>query len=141
MKISYLLLILIIFMSTSQYIYAQKLNDIPINSIIESNNTDIESGNEKFMNGDYYGALNTYMEGIRRNEFIAYFNMGVTYYVIGNYEKAEECFTNALKVNKNNTDAELNLAYTYIMLGKTNEAERILIRYIDKVDTPHFYVI
>ena len=140
MKISYLLLILIIFMSTSQYIYAQKLNDIPINSIIESNNTDIESGNEKFMNGDYYGALNTYMEGIRRNEFIAYFNMGVTYYVIGNYEKAEECFTNALKVNKNNTDAELNLAYTYIMLGKTNEAERILIRYIDKVDTPHFYV-
>jgi len=140
MNILRLLLTLIFLITMYQCIYAQKLNDIPINSIKESNNTELESGNEKFMNGDYYGALNTYMKNVKRNEFIAYFNMGVTYYVIGNYKKAEECFNNALNVDRNNTDAELNLAYTYIMLNKINEAESILVRYIDKVNTPRFYV-
>ncbi len=140
MKILHIFLIPFLCVLVSQYVYAQKLNNIPINTIKESNNEDIVSGNEKFMNGDYYGALNTYMEGIKRNEYVAYFNMGVTYYVIGNYKKAEDCFINALKINKKNIDAELNLAYTYIMLGKINQAEDILIKYIDKLENPSFYV-
>ena len=128
MKILLKLLILFLCVLISQHVYAQKLKSIPINSIKESNNEEIVSGNEKFMNGDYYGALNTYMEGIRRNEYVAYFNMGVTYYVIGNYKKAEDCFINALKINKKSVDAELNLAFTYIMLGKINQAENLLIK-------------
>ena len=140
MKILLKLLILFLCVLISQHVYAQKLKSIPINSIKESNNEEIVSGNEKFMNGDYYGALNTYMEGIRRNEYVAYFNMGVTYYVIGNYKKAEDCFINALKINKKSVDAELNLAFTYIMLGKINQAENLLIKYIGKLENPSFYV-
>jgi tetratricopeptide (TPR) repeat protein len=124
----------------SLHLYAQKVNNIPINSIKDSKNVEIESGNKMFLNGNYYGALNTYMEGIKRNEFIAYFNMGVTYYVIGDYKKAEECFINALKINSESIEAELNLAYTYVMLGKFNQAEKIMNKYINKIKSPNFYV-
>ena len=140
MKILHLFLILFLFVLLSLHLYAQKVNNIPINSIKDSKNVEIESGNKMFLNGNYYGALNTYMEGIKRNEFIAYFNMGVTYYVIGNYKEAEKSFLNALKINSESADAELNLAFTYIMLDQINRAEKILDKYTGRIETPNFYV-
>lgn len=140
MKILHLFLILFLFLLLSLHLYAQKVNNIPINTIKDSKNVEMENGNKMFLNGNYYGALNTYMEGIKKNEFIAYFNMGVTYYVIGNYKEAEKSFLNALKINSNSVDAELNLAFTYIMLGQINKAEKILDKYIGRIETPIFYV-
>lgn len=82
-------------------------------------------GNELYNNKHYEEALDFYIKAIdeKDNEAYSYYNAGVCYIKLKEFDKAIEMLSKAVKLN---TDAKyfFNLAYSYSMINETKKALR-----------------
>jgi len=105
----------------------EKLTDAkPIVSPIINSNENITKGNEFFLKGEFSNAIDFYSEALAQNRSIAFYNMGVSYYLLGDIEKSEESFRQAVKENPAFKEAYMNLAVVLIQTDKLAEAEKIV---------------
>ncbi len=70
-----------------------------------------QEATELVLINDFTGAVKVYSEIIllEPDDETAYTEMGNTYMILGNFERAESCFLNALDINPENEDAQLGL--------------------------------
>lgn len=87
----------------------------------------IALGNKYFINGDYNKAISYYEQELNTNSAIAYYNKGVAEYMLGRVQDAEKDFRSALKYEPGFDNARINLAVCLTQIGKTNEAEQVLL--------------
>ena len=86
----------------------------------------INDGNKKYTDGDYKGALETYMK-VRESEPanpLLFYNIGTDQYKLENYEEAKKELESAVRMpdKKLSSRAAYNLADTYFRIGeKANE--------------------
>ncbi len=103
----------------------EKLTDTkPIVSPIISTNENISKGNDFFLKGEFQNAIDFYKGGLAQNRSVAFYNMGVSYYLLGNIAKSEESFRMAVEENPEFKEAYMNLAVVLIQTGKLDEAEK-----------------
>lgn len=93
-----------------------------------STNNSIIAGNELFIHGKYNDAIKLYEEGLADNSAIAYYNMGLGYYRLGNISNAKSYFMRAMEANASLSDAVINLAIIYAQEGDAERAEFYLSR-------------
>lgn len=96
----------------------------PIVSPIISPNASISKGNDFFLKGEFENAIQFYNEGLANNRSVAFYNMGVSYYLLGNLQKSEESFRQAVKENPDFKEAYMNLAVVLSQTGNLDEAEK-----------------
>jgi Flp pilus assembly protein TadD len=107
----------------------EKITDTqPIVSPIISPNENITKGNDFFLKGEFGNAIEFYSEGLAQNRSIAFYNMGVSYYLLGELDKSEDAFRLAVKENPNFKEAYMNLGVVLMQTGKLEEAEKIVRR-------------
>lgn len=105
-----------------------KIDPIDENSLIYispyvSTNNSIIAGNELFIHGKYNEAIKLYEEGLADNSAIAYYNMGLVYYQLGDLSSAKSYFMRAMEENVTLSDAIINLAIIYAQEGDSERAE------------------
>lgn len=96
----------------------------PIVSPMLSNNKDITKGNEYFLKGEFKNAIQYYKEGLSKNRSVAFYNMGVSYYLMGDLKKSENSFRSSVKEDPTFREAYTNLAVVLIQTNKLAEAEK-----------------
>ncbi|MCD8554679.1 tetratricopeptide repeat protein [Seleniivibrio sp.] len=107
----------------------EKITDTqPIVSPIISSNENITKGNDFFLKGEFNNAIEFYSEALAQNRSIAFYNMGVSYYLLGDIDKAEDAFRQAVQENPNFKEAYMNLGVVLMQTGKLEEAEKIVRR-------------
>lgn len=111
-----------------------------IESPVYASTPEISEGNKKFLNGDYAGAISYYEKGLNENRAIAYYNIGVSYFLIGNFSESSKYFQEAYGIDNTFTEAYLNLAASYIELDKVEDAEKIIKELGKTVKTSKFLV-
>lgn len=103
----------------------EKITDTkPIVSPIISDNVNISKGNDFFLKGQFQNAIQFYREGLAQNRAVAFYNMGVSYYLLGDIAKSEDSFREAVRENPDFKEAYMNLAVVLIQTGKLDEAEK-----------------
>lgn len=81
-------------------------------------------GIEEYKKGNYINAIDIYTQASQILEDTnIYNNIGISYYMLKQYDKAIEQYQKALKLNPNHVDSIVNLGMVYEVLGKTSEAE------------------
>jgi eukaryotic-like serine/threonine-protein kinase len=84
--------------------------------------------------GDPGRAAELYGELVQRSPGIAALsNLGLAYFLLGDYQKAAETFGRAVEQEPRNPFYALNLADAYILLGRREEAERLYRRVLDLI--------
>ena len=111
-----------------------------IESIANVQNQKLSKGNKLFVNGKIEEAIEYYKQGLTKNRSIAYYNMGVSYYILEDYENSEKAFRLALKENPNFKQAKLNLSATLLMLNKLDEAESIIKEMLKNTKSPKILI-
>ncbi len=107
----------------------EKITDTkPIVSPIISPNENITKGNDFFLKGEFNNAIEFYSEALAQNRSIAFYNIGVSYYLLGEIDKAEDAFRQAVKENPNFKEAYMNLGVVLMQTGNLEEAEKIVRR-------------
>ncbi|MGA1862336.1 tetratricopeptide repeat protein [Deferribacter thermophilus] len=114
-------------------------NKLPINPVVEIKKENISKGNQLFLNGNYKEALEYYERGVTENKAIAYYNIGVSYYLLGDLENAEKYFRLAIENDKEFKEAYINLVAVLIAQDKVVEAEKF-INIIEKYDDVKTYI-
>lgn len=103
----------------------EKITDTkPIVSPIISDNVNISKGNDLFLKGQFQNAIQFYQQGLAQNRAVAFYNMGVSYYLLGDIVSSEDAFRQAVKENPDFKEAYANLAVVLIQTGKLDEAEK-----------------
>lgn len=110
--------------------------NLNINSVAQSENTDILEGNEKFSAGDFYEAIKLYEKASKENKATAFYNIGVSYYLLNNTPMAELNFREAVNSDPDFPEAVMNLIAVLAEQGgeKAKEAEKYVEKYIDKAN-------
>ncbi|KAA0259422.1 tetratricopeptide repeat protein [Deferribacter autotrophicus] len=103
-----------------------KTKNLPINSVIEIKKETISKGNQLFLDGKYQEALRFYEKGVKENRSVAYYNIGVSYYLLGDLEESEKYFKLAIDDDKNFKEAYINLVAVLIQENKVDEAEKYI---------------
>lgn len=75
------------------------------------------------MQGNFEDAIRKYEEGLRVNRSVAFYNMGVSYYLLGDIDKSEEYFRKSVEEDPRFTEGYINLAVVLLQTGKLDEAE------------------
>ncbi|KAG8754256.1 hypothetical protein FRC14_005237 [Serendipita sp. 396] len=76
----------------------------------------LETGTKLLEDGDIEGALAKYQRSVQIHRTASgLFNLGVTHYHLKQFDKAIECWTNAIELDPTSADAHTNLASAYIM--------------------------
>jgi tetratricopeptide (TPR) repeat protein/predicted Ser/Thr protein kinase len=84
--------------------------------------------------GDPERAADLYGELVRRSPGIAALsNLGLAYFLLGDYQKAVETFGRAVEQEPRNPFYALNLADAYLLLGRREEADRLYRRVLDLI--------
>ncbi|MGE4497750.1 MAG: tetratricopeptide repeat protein [Deferribacterales bacterium] len=83
----------------------------------------IEEGNNLFLQGNFEQAIAKYEEGLKINRSVAFYNMGVSYYLLDDIDKSEEYFRRAIEEDPKFTEGYINLAVVLLQTGKLDEAE------------------
>ncbi|XOB64828.1 tetratricopeptide repeat protein [Deferribacteres bacterium DY0037] len=96
----------------------------PVVSPMLSSNADITKGNEFFLKGEFKEAIDFYENGIAQNRSVAFYNIGVSYYLMGNVKKSEEAFRRSVAEDPTFREALMNLAVVLIQTDKLAEAEK-----------------
>lgn len=107
--------------------------DLTIESVAESNDLDITDGNALFSTGDYRAAIRSYEKATKDNKATAFYNIGVSYYLLNNTPMAELNFREAVKADPNFDEAVMNLVAVLAEQGpeKAKEAEEYITRFIN----------
>ena len=103
----------------------------PVVSPIFSNDADISKGNDFFLKGEFEKAIEFYQNGVAKNRSVAFYNIGVSHYLMGDIKKSEEAFRNAIKEDPTFREALMNLAVVLIQTDQLDEAES----YVDQLLT------
>lgn len=84
--------------------------------------------------GLYPAAIRLYREVIQRNPgfWLAYYNLGYTYYRQGNLDEADRYLSRAIEINVLDANEFLYLGLTRLKLGRLDEAEALIRRAIEK---------
>lgn len=101
----------------------------PVVSPMLSNSEQITRGNEFFLKGEFEDAINFYENGIAQNRSVAFYNIGVSYYLMGDLKKSEEAFRSSVGEDPSFREALMNLAVVLIQTDQLAEAEQ----YVDKL--------
>jgi len=112
----------------------------PVNAILPSDISEIKAGNELLINRNFEDAIDYYKKAISKNKAISYYNLGVSYFILGDYKHSEEYFKLSLEVKPDFHEAQINLASTYLMLDKIIEAEKIIDKYVDREKSTKIYI-
>jgi len=97
-----------------------------IESIIIAKTPTLSKGNELFLNGKYDEAIKYFEKGLQENKAAAFYNMGVSFFLLENYEESKKYFKMAYELDNTFKEAYINLAAALIQLGDLNEAEKII---------------
>ncbi|GAB7140309.1 hypothetical protein RsTz2092_02570 [Deferribacterales bacterium RsTz2092] len=111
-----------------------------VTMIVESVIPEISAGNELFLKGDFHGAISHYEQGLKQNRAVAYYNMGVSYYMTSDIVSAENCFRNAVVEDPSFDEAVMNLVAVLAEQEKTVEAENYLSRLVNKQKSARVYI-
>jgi tetratricopeptide (TPR) repeat protein len=95
----------------------------PVVSPLLSNAEDIKKGNDFFLKGKFKEAIEHYEEGVAQNRSVAFYNIGVSYYLMGDVANSEKAFRNAVTEDPTFREALVNLAVILIQTNKLSEAE------------------
>lgn len=81
-------------------------------------------GIEEYKAGNYQHAIDVYSEALNISpDESLYSNIGTSYFMLKQYDKAIESYQKALSLNPKHLDSIINLAMTYETIGKKTEAE------------------
>ena len=110
--------------------------NLNINSVAQSENTDILEGNEKFSAGDFDEAIKLYEKASKENKATAFYNIGVSYYLLNNTPMAELNFREAVNADPDFLEALMNLIAVLAEQGgeKAKEAEKYVEKYINSAN-------
>lgn len=139
-RVFLLLFIIIIFASACSekrtIVQDNATANLNINSVAQSENTDILEGNEKFSAGDFNEAIKLYEKASKENKATAFYNIGVSYYLLNNTPMAELNFREAVKADSDFPEAMMNLIAVLAEQGgeKAREAEKYVEKYIDSAN-------
>lgn len=105
---------------------------LAIESVAESTDSNISDGNAKFSSGDFNAAIESYSKATNTNKATAFYNIGVSYYLLNNTPMAELNFREAVKADPDFDEAVMNLVAVLAEQGpeKAKEAEQYINRYI-----------
>lgn len=96
----------------------------PISGVaIAEQDKGIEEGNNLFLQGNFEQAIAKYEEGLKMNRSVAFYNMGVSYYLLGDIDKSEEYFRKSVEEDPKFSEGYINLAVVLLQTGKLDEAE------------------
>jgi tetratricopeptide (TPR) repeat protein len=101
----------------------------PVVSPMLSTDSQITSGNDFFLKGQFEDAIKYYEDGIAKNRSVAFYNIGVSYYLMGDIKKSEEAFRNSVAEDPGFREAYMNLAVVLTQTGQLAEAEK----YVEKL--------
>ena len=85
----------------------------------------ISEGNRAFRNGDYGAAISSYLASRRQGgeSAVVDYNLGVTYYRLGEYAEAEQWLGRAARDSQYSSRARYNLGLAYWARGDTRSAK------------------
>jgi tetratricopeptide (TPR) repeat protein len=101
----------------------------PVVSPMLSQDIDISKGNEFFLKGEFEDAIKFYENGVAKNRSVAFYNIGVSYYLMGDLKKSEDAFRVAVKEDSSFREAYMNLAVVLLQTNQLAEAEQ----YVDQL--------
>ena len=80
-------------------------------------------GNALYEQKNFEDSIKAYSTSLKLNEYAgAYYNRGVAYAELGEYDREIEDYNKAIKLNKEYVEAYYNRGVTYVGLGKYNRA-------------------
>jgi len=80
-------------------------------------------GNALYEQKNFEDSIKAYSTSLKLNEYAgAYYNRGVAYAELGEYDRAIEDYNKAIKLNKEYAEAYYNRGVAYVVLGKYNRA-------------------
>jgi len=99
--------------------YAYNHSMAPLNPAAESNYATILAES-----GSYGPALEKFNDVVEHNPnyWTAIYNLGLTYYKMGNLPEAEKYFLEAIRINPQKADEQFYLGMTWFKSGRTDEA-------------------
>jgi tetratricopeptide (TPR) repeat protein len=103
----------------------------PVVSPMFSNDVDISKGNDFFLKGEFEKAIEFYQNGVAKNRSVAFYNIGVSHYLMGDIRKSEQAFRQAVNEDPTFREALMNLAVVLIQTDQLDEAES----YVDQLLT------
>jgi len=116
-------------------------DNLSISSIAESeDDTVITEGNSYFVTGNYNTAIEYYQDAMQLNKAVALYNIGVSYYILGNIVEAEKNFREAIEADPKFDEAVMNLVAVLAQQERNNEAEYYLSRIIKTNKSARVYV-
>ncbi|GEM_PF-2068953 len=97
-----------------------------IQSVVKAETETLSEGNRLFLQGEFERAVNLYQQGVSENRAAAFYNMGVSYFLMNDYENSTKYFEMALSEDKSFEAAKINLAAALIHLNELERAEAII---------------
>jgi tetratricopeptide (TPR) repeat protein len=126
-----LLMILVVSCSNDERIQLVEDNytdSEPIASVaVIEQDPNIEEGNNLFLQGEFAQAIEKYENGLKANRSVAFYNIGVSYYLLGDIDKSEEYFRKAIVEDPNFKEAYINLSVILLQKGQLDEAEKYMV--------------
>jgi len=86
-------------------------------------------GNALYEQKDFENSIKAYSTSLKLNEYAgAYYNRGVAYAELGEYDREIEDYNKAIKLNKEYVEAYYNRGVAYAELGEHNRAREDMLR-------------
>ncbi len=111
-----------------------------IESVVKAKSQKLTEGNKFFINGEIEKAIEYYKKDLTENRALAYYNMGVSYYILNDFENSEKYFQLALKENPDFEQAITNLAAAQLMLNKLDKAEETIKKLLPNTKSPKILI-
>ena len=116
--------------------------NLNISSVVQTENTDIMAGNEKFTSGDFQAAIASYEKAMTTNKATAFYNIGVSYYLLNNTPLAELNFREAVKEDPDFSEAVINLVTVLAEQGgKLKKQNHMLLSILIKQIIQHRLIV
>jgi len=112
----------------------------PVVSPMISADADISKGNDFFLKGEFEKAIKFYQDGVAKNRSVAFYNIGVSYYLMGDIKKSEVAFRSAVAEDPKFREAFMNLAVVLIQTDHLDEAEKYVEQLLSDEDSAKLLV-